>query len=158
MGNREVTLITDISFLHHSEQCLELLHYLLRPGALNCGSHTHMAHACIRGHAGHGFLGEFFLIQTEIKILFHTRDIMLLDNLTRLFGGISLVMFGWNQWWTGFNLPGWTWVACRCHHMSTSGSFNFAETFTPLKPFLIFYVGKINLNVFYWTCYWYRPT
>lgn len=45
MGNSEVTPITDISFLHHSQQCLEWLHYLLRPEAVNCGSHTHMAYA-----------------------------------------------------------------------------------------------------------------
>ena len=45
MGNSEVTLITDISFLHHSQQCLEWLQYLLRPKAVNCWSHTHMAYA-----------------------------------------------------------------------------------------------------------------
>lgn len=45
MGNSEVTLITDISFLPYSQQCLEWLHYLLRPEAVNCRSHTHMAYA-----------------------------------------------------------------------------------------------------------------
>lgn len=45
MGNSEVTLITDVSFLHHSQQCLEWLQYLLRPEAVNCRSHTHMAYA-----------------------------------------------------------------------------------------------------------------
>lgn len=44
MGNSEVILITDISFLHHSQQCLEWLQYLLRPEAVNCRSHTHMAY------------------------------------------------------------------------------------------------------------------
>lgn len=28
----------------------------------------------------------------------------------------------------------------------------------PWNLSLFFHVGKINLKVFYWTCYWYRPT
>lgn len=44
-GSDEVTLITDISFLRHSQRCLEWLQYLLRPEAVKCRSHTHMVHA-----------------------------------------------------------------------------------------------------------------
>lgn len=45
MGNSEVILITDISFLHHSQQCQEWQCYLLRPAAVNCRSHTHTIYA-----------------------------------------------------------------------------------------------------------------
>lgn len=45
MGNSEVTLITDTSFLHYSQRCLEWRQYLLKPEAVKSRSHTHMAYA-----------------------------------------------------------------------------------------------------------------
>lgn len=65
MGNSEVTLITDISFLHHSQQCLEWWQYLLRPEAVDCRSHTHMACASWATKVKGSWESIFFLIQTE---------------------------------------------------------------------------------------------
>lgn len=143
MGNNDVTLITDISFLHHSEQCLELLHYLLRPGALNSRSHTHMAHACIRGHTGRGFLGEFFLIQTKIKMLFHTRNIMSLKQSDQnVWWHFADFCFAWNQLRTGSIWQICKWVAwCIQQILINKHSPSWLLSIS-------YHVGKINLNGF----------